>query len=240
MPPSTKEQTVIDGGPSKPPKNAKSQNTAAPKEAAARENLAKAQDMGHKAYGATREATGCAVSAVKTLLGDPMGGQGKALAMLGDAKALSAGLVFNALFCVSALVCGYSTYLSPLGSSVGPVDYVTLFLVALTPPAALWAGFVVVGKVFGGKASRNACAFAAGVALLPMAIILLCILILGPGNIEVIAVMGLFGLTITVLLLNSALLDVLKLSTRQAVLLTPTLILVTGYIAKTIAFAVLG
>ena len=52
--------------------------------------------------------------------------------------------------------------------------------------------------------------------------------------------MGLFGVTITVLLLNSALLDVLKLSTRQAVLLTPTLILLTGYISKTIAFTFLS
>lgn len=236
---STKERTVTDGGPCDPLKEAEDHNTTTPQETAVHENLAKAQEMGHKAYGATKEATVHAVSAVKTLLGDPMGGQGKALAMLGDAKALSAGLVFSALFCASAVILGYFAYLAPQGSRVGLIDYLTLFLVALTLPAALWASFVVVGKVFGGKASRNACAFAAGVALLPMVVILLVLSILGPGNIEVLAVTGLFGMTLTVLLLNSALLDVLKLSTRQAVLLTPTLILVTGYTAKMIGFAFL-
>lgn len=198
-------------------------------------NMAKAQEMGQKAYGVTKEATGHAISAIRILLSDPMGGQGKALAMLGDAKALSAGLVFHALFSLAAFMFGNAFLFAPfkrIGADIGSGDYFKLAVLVLVPAAALWVGFTATAKLFKGCASHSANVFVTGVAMLPMALVLLGVSLLGGGNIELMAALGLFGATLTILLLNSALLDVVKLPTQKAVLLTPTLILATAYIAK--------
>lgn len=212
------------------------------------DGVEKGKEIGREAYGKAKEATGHATSALKILIADPMGGQGEAMDLLGDQKALSAGIVFAIGFVVAAFLVVYSVFVSPMKqmaaqfgqtAGVGLGVYFKLLVSACIPPVVLAAGFLGISKIFGGKGNIFSCVFSAGVALLPSAVTLLAIWILGVGNIELAAVIAVFGVSITILLLNSALLDLQGLSTRKAVLLTPTLILVTGYVAKVLLAALL-
>lgn len=112
-----------------------------------------------------------------------------------------------------------------------------MFGIVLAPGAALWVEFTATAKLLKGCASHSANIIVVGVAMLPMALVLLGVSLLGCGNIELMAALGLFGATLTVLLLNIALLPVVKLPTQKAVLLTSTLILETAYIAKVMTVA---
>jgi len=190
----------------------------------------KAEEIGQKAYGVAKEATGSAISAIKILVTDPMGGQGKALELLGEIQALSAGIVFVVAFVFSAVLLLKAIPFFPSSFEI----HVKMAITALVPAVGLWAGFMAIGKLFKTNTSLNKCVFSTGVALVPTAFTFLALVVLGLGNLETVALVGFFGMSITLLLLNSAMLDVLNLSTQQAVLLTPTLILVSAYITKVI------
>ncbi|MFH0825549.1 MAG: hypothetical protein V2B18_22570 [Pseudomonadota bacterium] len=196
----------------------------------------KAEEIGQRAYEAAREAGGSALSALKILATDPMGGQGWAIELLGEIRALSAGIVFITVFVVSTVLLLRTIPSARLGSEV----YIKTVLIALVPAVALWVGFMAISILFTTGTSFYKCGFSTGVALVPTAFTFLALFILGTGNIEMVALMAFFGMSITLLLLNSAMLDVLKLSTRQAVLLTPTLILMAAYAAKVIYASLFG
>jgi Yip1 domain len=199
----------------------------------------KGKELGQKALGSAKEATTNAVKAIKTVLTDPMGGQKKALEQLGETKALSAGIFFMVIFSLAAFLVGFSSLKATLlmadtEASVGFVNTAKLLLAALIPAVALWAGFLAIQKIFKGQGTFNGNIFLTGICLLPMTIAFLACWILGSKNLELVALFGFFGFSITVLLINSAILSVLKLSTRKAVLLTPTLLVLSAYLTKVV------
>ena len=62
------------------------------------ESIAKGKEMGQKAYDEAKVATDQAISALKTLISDPIGGQFEALKNLGHSNALRAGIVLVVAF----------------------------------------------------------------------------------------------------------------------------------------------
>ncbi len=194
-----------------------------------------AADYGHKAYDLAREAKNNALYAIKSLVTDPLGGQGQALSGLGETKAMYAGAMFIIAFVISVFLLEYlfiSRFASAFGRSVRMTAYAEMFLIGVVPASALWAAFFLLAKIFKTQTTPYECVFATGVALIPSTITLLVVLLVGLNNFEIVTVVGFFGASMTVLFLNSAVLDILKLSTRHAVLLTPTIMLVSAYLTK--------
>lgn len=164
------------------------------------------------------------------LVKDPMGGQGKAVAKLSETKAITVGATFCILFAIAGLFLAASIF----GRGIGFSGYVRLFVACLIPPLCLFGGHFAIGKFFGKKSTIGKSLFSAGVASLPLAITMLLgwlfYVITSSGTIT--GLFTFFGLCISVLLINASLLDVLKVSTQQAVLLTPTMLVLSFYIAK--------
>lgn len=203
------------------------------------------EEAAGRAVEMAQEATSHATVAIKTLFTDPLGGQARALTMLGDRGALLSGIVFVMLFAVSALVLETKALQQMIHVLVGgpPAQQLRfrqifdLFLMNLVPVSALWMGFTGLGRVFGGTASLSAGVFVTGVALIPLALAFLVATIVGLANMEIIVLASILGLSTTLLILNTAMLDVLHLSTRHSVILTPVLILLSVYLTKVILSA---
>ena len=189
-------------------------------------------DLSAHAYSKAREASGNAFEAFKILLSDPMGGQGKALSALGESKALPVGVVFLLTF----IGCGYV-----YGSTISDFMIGTphLLFVLSIPPLALTGATLAVGKIFSAYSKPSTAAFTAGVALLPAAVMFLFAKMLGEYDDRLRNGFTIFPLCMIILLLNAGLMDVHKLSTRKAFLVTPVLILITIFISA-VLFVVTG
>lgn len=190
------------------------------------------EELGRHALDRAKQATGEAMAAAKELITDPMGGQGRAAAALGDAKCLQAGLVFVAAFAFLTYIASIFSFRAAYGDAAGFGFHIKAMMFTVVFPLLLWGGLVSLAKGFGTPATWQKCLLSAGVSCLPLCGFLLVGTLLGPQNFEPVFVVFLFAFCLHVLLLNSGLLHVLELSTRKAVLLTPTLIIAVGYLAS--------
>jgi hypothetical protein len=179
--------------------------------------------------------------ALKVLLTDPIGGQSESLRYFEKTKAISAGIVFICFFIASAFLVERSHFASLNdmatmfggGIIIGPGDYIKMMLLNVVPPMSLCLSFYTINKMAGElESSLHAYIYTAGVVLIPSGITLLVFWFFGYGNIEFVGLVAFFGVAITILMVNSSLLDVYLISTRKAVLLTPTVVLVTIYVSK--------
>lgn len=189
----------------------------------------RAEEIGTQAYSKAREATGHAIDAIKILLTDPMGGQGKALAVLGEPKAFSSGIVFLIIF----IICEYML-ISPLIELLtqGTGGSLNIIIFCSIPAIALLATTFTAAKLFGRDSTLKASVFTSGVVLLPTAVVCLVARFVGAGNIELIILSMAFAQCMIILLLNAGLMDVHKFTTRMAFIGTPLVILMTLYISK--------
>ncbi len=205
-----------------------------PKKAQAGVANASGPGVTEKAKVATQDAK----HALKILLADPAGGQSIALELLGDGRAVGVGLLFVGIFVLTGYLAGreqlaqlFGMYRG-MGGSEDLETHLKLVLAAAIPPAAFLAGLVLIGKIFGGKISFHSGLFCSGVALLPASIALVGVWLLGEGNVELMGVIAFFAAIITILLVNSGLTGVQRLSATKAMLLTPTLVILSCYISK--------
>jgi len=205
------------------------------------EQVKRGKLLGRHAIGQAREVSNNVFHALKVLLTDPIGGQSESLRYFEKSKAVSAGIVFICFFIISAFLVERAHFASLNemasmfggGMAIGPGDYAKMMLLNLVPPMALCLSFYVINKMAGElPSSFHAYIYTAGVVLIPSGITLLVFWILGYGNLEFVGLVAFFGIAITILMVNSSLLDVYLISTRKAVLLTPTVVLVTAYVSK--------
>ncbi|MEF2145923.1 MAG: hypothetical protein V3573_10790 [Desulfovibrionaceae bacterium] len=175
-----------------------------------------AKQYGQKALDATRDAAQNALQAASVVFTDPMGGQGKAMRSLGEKKAFAAGVVYVALYIV---VNNLFSFGGTLGNQFGQL------LFSLIMPAGLMACFWGLGRLDQNEVGLGGALFSAGVTLFPLTAATL-LLRLGVFGGWLSLVVGLYGLTITILLIAGFLMDVLQASTRRAVVLTPTILTV--------------
>jgi hypothetical protein len=199
------------------------------------ENASKQEKAGQetvqKALDASKKALIHAVSALKTLVMDPMQGQSKALSELSEANAFAAGIVFIAVYLIAALI-GSRVFLGPLrywGGGLSFGWYVKLFISSLIPIVGLFVGYLLIDKALGKKNTNwMVYVFTTGVTVLPMAIVFLVFWF----PYQAIMAIGAFCLSIMVLLVYSALSNVYTLSSQMAFWLTPVLFLVVAFISR--------
>ena len=193
--------------------------------------------MGQKAFAETKEATGQAIKALKTLGRDPIGGQSEALKSLGQSNALRAGIVLVVIFSISCFLLGHSVVaeLQAAGEHMGGMagTYFKLLLFSLIPSASVFVCFFLIMKLISQeKEEISTCIYTTGVSTLPLAVLFFCIKLFGLSNFELLTAIGIFCLSTTFFLINSSLQDIYKLSTQKSFLITPTLVLLAGLVSR--------
>lgn len=192
------------------------------------DTISKGKEMGQKVFDETKEATGHAIKALKTLFSDPIGGQHEALKNLGRAHALPAGIVLVVIFAISCYVLGAS-FIWNADAGV----YFKLIIFSAIPSATIFACYFLINKLFSKeKDGLSTFFFTTGVSTIPLAILFFCISILGLESMEILSIIAIFCLSTTFLLINSSLLDIYKLNTQKSVLITPLILYITYYLSK--------
>lgn len=199
------------------------------------ENAAEREKAGNetvrKILDATQKALKHAMNALKTIVTDPMKGQSKALAGLGEINPLGAGLVFIAIYLIAGLIGsrGYFGSFNYWGGGLGFFGYAKLFVSSLVPVVGLFAGYLLIDKALGKKETDwPVYVFTAGVTLLPVGVLFLLFWV----PYQMITAVGIFCLSLMVLLVYSALADVYTLDGKAAFWLTPVLFLVVAFVSK--------
>jgi hypothetical protein len=201
------------------------------------ESYQKAQEVGQYTYQRARTATANALSALRVLATDPLGGMDEAINFLGLPRAQEAGIVFLIAYIVASFILveyliGQASTLAGIRSSLEIGDHLKIAFVAIVPALSLLLGLFLVPKIFGGHANFATCIFATGVALIPSTITLLLARFLGFGNLEVIVLAAFFGACITLLQMNAAVVDLHKLPPIRAIFATPLVFLIAAYLVK--------
>lgn len=196
-----------------------------------------ASDYGRMA----KEAAEDAVNAVKTLIADPVGGQGAALEALGEMKSLYAGIVLLVIYALGfwlvmsklllLFVMGMGGGMPGSGLGLGAGGHFKLILMGLLSGASLVGCFFCLGLVFGDRVGLGKATLSSGIAFLPFALAGILVGVLGgvlPGL--VINIIMIFAISMTILLINAYIVDVLERSTRTAFLFTPTTLVAFGFV----------
>jgi hypothetical protein len=95
-----------------------------------------------------------------------------------------------------------------------------------------------IKKLFKGAGNYQQFTMMTGVALTPITLFLFLLWLLGNSSTELVSLVGLFSLTTFIVLLYTGLFSALRLSSRNALLLVPTL-LVADLILMKVMFEVL-
>ena len=152
--------------------------------------------------------------------------------------ALEVGLVLAGVLDICAAI-GFYLMLPRWAGQPGFGDVLKLLLLGIVPSAAITGASFLARKAFrGSPESIEDDVFVAGVSLLPAGLMLLIAGILGMGNIEVVAVVSVFAISYTILILYTACTQISKISTSRAVPAVPIIILIAGWLSK-IVFATL-
>ncbi|HET8797088.1 MAG TPA: hypothetical protein VFO89_05360 [Thermoanaerobaculia bacterium] len=186
-----------------------------------------------------------ALHALKLLLRDPVGSIGAAHESL-QTKALDVGIAFCVLFILSWIVAirmigrlAARTSFGIFGFSLGFKEVLQIALVAVVPIVSIVAIFFVLQMLAAKRNDLPRALFAGGAVLLPMAIFNVAGGILGAGNAEVLALVALFALCYTILLIYAACRDVLGIPSAWAAASVPVILLATAWLTKIILAAVL-
>lgn len=212
------------------------------------ETISKGKEMGQKAFAETKEATSQAIKALKTLSSDPIGGQFEALKNLGQSNALRAGIVLVVIFSISCFLLGHSivselrTHSQGFEGNIGVAagTYFKLLLFSVIPSASVFVCYFLIMKLISKeKEEISTCIYTTGVSTIPLAVLFFCIKLFGLGNLELLSAIGIFCLSTTFFLINSSLQDIYKLSTQKSFLITPTLVLLAGFVSKVLYSALM-
>jgi hypothetical protein len=202
--------------------------------------------FGSTAFSESKAAAGHAWDAVRSILADPIRGQGQAFEMLGGPKAFRAGLVMlvafafsNYLFCssivsnIQKLLASFMGLLGGLGglsSELGSKFNMKLVLFCVVPASAVYLSYLLISLTMSArKKDHSACLYAAGVTALPLSIWFLVVWLFGLNSSYLIIMVSLFCLSTTFIFISSILRDIFLLSSRKNLLLTPAVIVLTTY-----------
>ena len=134
----------------------------------------------------------------------------------------------------------------PMGGSFGsrsPISDLTAgqavkaIVLGLVPFASLIGAGALARMVFGGKGQLAGDVYTSGASLLPLGFFILATSLLGVANIEVIAVIGLFALTYTILMLYAGCSRIAGISEAGAAPAVPVVLLLCAWLTKVIVAA---
>jgi hypothetical protein len=192
------------------------------------------------------------LSTLKFVWQDPGQGLQNAVASLGDTRSFYAGIVLCLAFVlvcwagvqkVFGLLSGFLGFWSfglssGYGGGLGVAEHFRILLSAAIPVLGMVGILWGIKKLFKGAGNYQQFTLMTGVVLTPITGFLFLLWLLGNSSVELISLVGLFSLTTFVLLLYTELFSLLRLSSRNALLLVPTL-LVTDLILMKIMFEIL-
>jgi hypothetical protein len=127
---------------------------------------------------------------------------------------------------------------SGYGGGLGIADHFRILLSAGIPVFGLIGILCGIKKLFKGAGNYQQFTMMTGVALTPITLFLFLLWLLGNSSTELVSLVGLFSLTTFIVLLYTGLFSALRLSSRNALLLVPTL-LVADLILMKVMFEVL-
>jgi len=178
-----------------------------------------------------------ALKAFKTLALNPVGGMKVAFDNLGAQRAMMVGVAFGIALDLSIVAgLGFSRALADQSFEV----VLKVLILGLVPLGSATVGCTTARKVFRGHGNVQSDIFIAGASLLPFAVPLLAIGILGLGNIEIVIVIGVFASTTAILMMYSGCTTVQGISDAAATLCVPLMIVADAYAAKIIVMSLLG
>ena len=184
-----------------------------------------------------REASKDATQAFRTFATNPVGGLPVAFQSLGAARAMGAGIVFA----VCSILCVFiGVYvLLPAFAKPDLFDSVKFILFGAVPFVSLLVASAATRKAFGGHGSLHGDSFIAGAALLPFGFLVLVSSVLGLANLEVAALLVVFALCYSILMLYTGVTRISNVSDSRAAFAVPVMIIASFWLTKIIFGAML-
>jgi hypothetical protein len=186
-----------------------------------------------------------AMTALKTVVVNPMDGLADAFSQMEKSRALAVGLTCAVIFEVCSLIGGV-LHLSRLSSALrgfnvpgytppGPDfgSYLKVIIAGAIVFAAVTGALAGARMVFRGtKGGIEGDVFIGGVSVLPFGIVILLSGILGVGNYEVILIVAVFALSYFNLLLYAGCTRISGISAKLAAPAVPIIILISAWLGK--------
>lgn len=180
-----------------------------------------------------------ALRAVKIIAVNPVGGLPGAFASLEKRQAMEVGIVFAVVFEI-CVVIGLYLALPGWAGSPGIGEILKLLILGIVPFAATAGASALARQVFRGSGgSIESDVFIAGTSVLPFGIVSLLAGILGAANFEVVAIVGIFTLSYTILILYAGCTRISGISEARASLAVPVIVLIAGWLSKILFSAML-
>ena len=186
---------------------------------------------------------------VKLFAKSPVGGLPESFALFDDRRAIQVGIVFAIMYevaiLISALIIKSKTEaviggILPVGQLMGELTAAQLFkvlILGLVPFASLVGACALARAIFRGKGRFAGDVYTAGAVLLPTALFVLLAALLGAANFEVIAIVFLFALTYSILILYAGCSRIGCISEAGAAPAVPIILLFSAWITKIIVVA---
>ena len=186
---------------------------------------------------------------VKLFAKSPVGGLPESFALFDDRRAIQVGIVFAIAYEVSVLLgalifkaktealLGGILPVSQLMGELTAVQLLKVLILGLVPFASLIGACALARAIFRGKGRFAGDVYTAGAVLLPTAILVLLAALLGAANFEVIAILFLFALTYSILILYAGCSRIGLISEAGAAPAVPIILLLSAWITKIIVVA---
>ncbi|WP_404790790.1 hypothetical protein [Altericista sp. CCNU0014] len=168
---------------------------------------------------------------------------------LGDARAYSVGIVLCCFFILTCWIAVQKVFSLLAGffglwsfgftggyrGELGVADHFRILLSAAIPVLGIIGILWGVKKLFKGAGNYKQFTLIVGVALTPITFFLFLLWLLGNSSAEFVSLVGFFCITTFILFLHTSLFGIMHLSSRNAFLLVPTL-LVANVFFMTVIF----
>ena len=187
---------------------------------------------------------------LKLFARSPVGGLPESFASFDDQRAIYVGIVFAIAYEVAillgALILKSKTEavfggILPVGQLMGELTVAQLFKIiflGLVPFVSLIGACALARAIFHGKGRLAGDVYTAGAVLLPTGFLVLSATLLGAANFEVIAILSLFALTYSILILYAGCSRIGCISETGAAPAVPIILLLTAWITKIIVVGV--
>lgn len=187
-----------------------------------------------------------ALGAFKVFAVNPVGGLSVAFESLDRSRALWAGIFFALVFDVLmflGMYLGIKKVQGGIGSllgfypSLGEIkfaDVLKLFIGGAIPPASIALASFLSRKIFCGTDGFEGDIFIGGAALLPFGFFSVITGILGVANFKVVAILLVFTICYTILMLYSGCTKISKISEGGAAAAVPIMLLLSAWFSKII------
>jgi hypothetical protein len=185
-------------------------------------------EITNKAKAASRSA----LTAFKLFANNPVGGLPSAFENLDKRGARDVGIVFSVIFALCIVV---GTYMAlPSWGKPNIQGVFGLLILGAVPPAAVAGVSALARKLFNSEGSFESDLFIAGASLLPVAVGVFLIGVLGMGSVEVVAILAGFSGCYTILMLYSGCTKISKVTEAKAAVTVPVMLLVSAWLCKVV------